>query len=65
MRKVSAQFKNSPLNKRLQEIYAMKKVINNSKIELDLKNKLMHECDLEIDRCWQRHHAKQEGYELS
>ena len=55
---------NSPLNKKLREIYKMKQEINNSKLDKNFKDKMMKACDNEIHRCWELSHHGVNGYEI-
>ena len=64
MKYLNKNFPNSPLNKKLREIYKIKQEINNSKLENVFKDKMMKACDNEIHRCWELSHHGVNGYEI-
>lgn len=63
MKYLNKNFKDCPLNQKIQGWYKQKQRINNSKMELRLKKMLMRQCDLEIDRCW-RLYERVPGFEV-
>ena len=63
MKYLNKNFKDCPLNQKIQGWYKNKQRINNSKIDDSFKRMLMRQCDLEIDRCW-RLYERVPGFEV-
>lgn len=65
MKYLNKNYPRCPLNKKLREIYKVKQMINNSKLEKEFKQALMKQCDNEIHMCWERSYQRIKGYETT
>lgn len=64
MKRLNKNFPLCPLNMKLRSCYYVKQVINNSKISDEVKQRLMKDCDREINHCWRDSYAGKKGYEI-
>ena len=63
MKILNRDYKESPLNKKVRYYYDLKKRINDSGMDPNIKYYAMNYCDKEINRCWRNHYNGFRGYE--
>lgn len=64
MKKLNKNFPNSPLNRKLRDLYYIKQLINNSNLTEKQKKEEMNAIDKIINECWRYSYLKKEGFEI-